>query len=175
MLLNSRRVVVTGLGVISPIGQTPRDFFVSLVAARSGIRRVDAEDCPPGRTIAAGRVEFDTSAFWPPHQLAQFDRATQFALAAARQAIEDGGLVLDEASSFRAGVYWGTGLGGAASIEDSYRNLYAGNGRVRPTSVVLGMNNAAAGQISITYGLRGPLLNVSTACSSSAAAIGEAF
>jgi 3-oxoacyl-[acyl-carrier-protein] synthase II len=72
-------------------------------------------------------------------------------------------------------VYWGTGLGGATSIEEAYRELYAGRGRVRPTSVVLGMNNAAAGQISIANGLRGPILNVSTACSSSAAAIGEAY
>jgi 3-oxoacyl-[acyl-carrier-protein] synthase II len=72
-------------------------------------------------------------------------------------------------------VYWGTGLGGAATIEESYRLLYVGGGRVRPSSVVLGMSNAAAGQISIAHKLRGPVLNMSTACSSSAASIGEAY
>ncbi len=169
------RVVVTGLGAISPIGQSARDFFVALVAARSGIRLVNPADSPPGRMLVAGQIDFDQSALWPPHQAAQFDRATQFALAAARQAMDDASLALGEEASLRAGVYWGTGLGGAASIEGSYRSLFAGNGRVRPTSVVLGMNNAAAGQISIMHGLRGPLLNVSTACSSSASAIGEAF
>ena len=76
----------------------------------------------------------------------------------------------------RAGVYWGTGLGGASTIEESYRRLFMpGDGRVRPASVVLGMNNAAAAHISIAHGLRGPLLNISTACSSSAASIGEAY
>ena len=169
------RVVVTGLGAISPIGQSARDFFVALVAARSGIRLVNPADSPPGRMLVAGQIDFDQSALWPPHQAAQFDRATQFALAATRQAMDDASLALGEEASLRAGVYWGTGLGGAASIEGSYRSLFAGNGRVRPTSVVLGMNNAAAGQISIMHGLRGPLLNVSTACSSSASAIGEAF
>jgi 3-oxoacyl-[acyl-carrier-protein] synthase II len=72
-------------------------------------------------------------------------------------------------------VYWGTGLGGATSIEESYHKLFAGDGRVRPSAVVLGMNNAAAAHISIQHELRGPILNVSTACSSSATAIGEAF
>ena len=70
---------------------------------------------------------------------------------------------------------WGTGLGGASTIEESYRLLYIGGGRVRPSSVVLGMSNAAAGQISIANKLHGPVLNVSTACSSSAASIGEAY
>lgn len=171
----ARRVVITGLGVISPVGQTASEFFVALATGRSGIRLVDPGISPGGRPFVAGQVDFDPSAFWPPHRASQYDRATQFALAAVRQAVEDASLVLGDEESFRAGVYWGTGLGGAESIEESYRNLFAGNGRVRPTSVVLGMNNAAAGQISIVHGLRGPLLNVSTACASSAAAIGEAF
>lgn len=123
----------------------------------------------------AGQIEFDPTPYWPAHQSAQLDRATQFALAATRQAFTDAGLELTEQQSNRAGVFWGTGLGGATSIEDSYRMFFAGNGRVRPTSVVLGMSNAAAGQISIAHALRGPMLNISTACSSSASAIGEGF
>lgn len=169
-----RRVVVTGMGIVSPLGESPEEFFTALVAARSGIRSVPAQIYPGPACLVAGLVDFHSERYWPNHQAAQFDRATQFALVAARQALADSGVQLDDAAKQRAGVYWGTGLGGAGTIEESYRLLYV-NGRVRPTSVVLGMNNAAAGQISILNGLRGPLLNISTACSSSAASIGEAY
>lgn len=170
-----RRVVITGMGVVSPIGQTVEDFFDALAGACSGIRSVPPDVYPGASPLVAGRIDFDTSPHWAPHQLSQLDRATQFALVAARQALTHSALELDVDASHAAGVYWGTGLGGATSIEDSYKELYAGRGRVRPTSVVLAMNNAAAGQVSIANGLRGPVLNVSTACSSSAAAIGEAY
>jgi len=169
------RVVVTGMGVIAPVGQNTCDFFAGLVAARSGIRCVSPETVPLPHSLVAGQIDFDPARYWPAHQSAQFDRATQFALAAAHDAIDDGSLELSDQQRLRAGVYWGTGLGGATSIEDSYRNFFVGNGRVRPTTVVTGMNNAAAGQISIAHGFRGPLLNVSSACSSSASAIGEAY
>jgi 3-oxoacyl-[acyl-carrier-protein] synthase II len=168
------RVVVTGMGVVSPTGQSVRAFFDALVDARSGIRPVPRHIYAGPSALVAGQVDFDAAAHWPPHQAAQLDRATQFALAAAAQAFFDAGLDLADADQPRAGVYWGTGLGGATTIEESYRQVYAGAGRVRPTTVVLGMSNAAAGQISITYGLRGPVLNFSTACSSSATAVGEA-
>lgn len=169
------RVVVTGMGVIAPVGQTTTEFFDCLVAARSGIAPVTADIFPGANSLVAGQVAFDPSSHWPPHRASQFDRATQFALVAAEQAITDASLELDDEASHRAGVYWGTGLGGASTIEESYRRLFTpGDGRVRPTSVVLGMNNAAGAQISIAHGLRGPLLNFSTACSSSASSIGEA-
>jgi 3-oxoacyl-[acyl-carrier-protein] synthase II len=170
-----RRVVVTGMGVVTPIGQTVSEFFDALLEQRSGIRRVPESVYPGPAALVAGLVDFDARAHWPPHQAAQYDRATQFALAASRQALQDAALNADDESSGMTGVYWGTGLGGAGSIEESYRLLHLGGGRVRPSSVVLGMNNAAAGNVSIANGLRGPLLNVSTACSSSAASIGEAY
>ena len=170
-----RRVVVTGLGVLSPIGNTVGEFFDALVHGRSGIRRVPEDLQSAGADLVAGFVGFDAATHWPPHQSAQFDRATQFALVAARQALSDAAFSPSEEDAFNAGVYWGTGLGGAHAIEDSYRQLFAGSGRVRPTAVVLGMNNAAAGQVSIANGLRGPIVNFSTACSSSATSIGEAF
>lgn len=163
------------MGVVAPVGQSATEFFEGLVAGRSGIRSVAPEIVPLPHSLVAGQVDFDASRHWPAYQSAQYDRATQFALAAANQAFGDACLQLTEQQSLRAGVYWGTGLGGATSIEDSYRNFFAGNGRVRPTTVVMGMNNAAAGQISITHRLRGPVLNFSTACSSSASAIGEAY
>ena len=166
---------MTGLGVVSPIGNTVGEFFDALAHGRSGVRRVPPDLREAGSDLVAGLAEFNAAAHWPPHQSAQFDRATQFALVAAKQALTDSGYAPSEEESYRTGVYWGTGLGGAHAIEDSYRQLYIGNGRVRPTTVVLGMNNAAAGQISIANGLRGPIVNFSTACSSSATSVGEAF
>ena len=171
-----RRVVVTGLGVVAPVGQTTTEFFDGLVSARSGIRPVGPEIFNGPQRLVAGQVAFDPSKYWAPHLSAQLDRATQFALVAAGQAIFDASLDLDDGESLRAAVYWGTGLGGATSIEDSYWQLFASEtGRVRPSAVVMGMNNAAAAHISIAHRLRGPLLNISTACSSSTASIGEAY
>jgi 3-oxoacyl-[acyl-carrier-protein] synthase II len=121
-------------------------------------------------------VAFDPGRHWPPHASAHLDRATQFALVAAKEAVADAGLELGEEESFRAGVYWGTGLGGATTVEEGYRTLLTtAKGRLRPSTVVQGMSNAAAAQISIAHGLRGPALNVSTACSSSAMSVGEAY
>jgi 3-oxoacyl-[acyl-carrier-protein] synthase II len=169
------RVVVTGMGVVAPVGQTTSAFFAGLVAAKSGIRRLESASFPGVQSLIAGQVDFDPSPYMPAHQSAQLDRAVQFALVAARQALDEAALDLTDADLFRAGVYWGTGLGGATTTEESYWNLFAGDGRVRPAAVVTGMSNAAAGQISIANGLRGPILNISTACSSSASAIGEAY
>jgi 3-oxoacyl-[acyl-carrier-protein] synthase II len=168
------RVVVTGLGAICPVGHSPSDLFAALVAGRSGISVIDGATSGQA-PLVAGQVVFDPAPHWPPHQTAQYDRVTQFALVSAAQAISDAGLVLSEEESLRAGIYWGTGMGGAGTIEESYRMFYAVPQRLRPTTVVLGMSNAAAAHVSIQNGLRGPLLNVSTACSSSAAALGEAY
>src|SRR5690348_2515332 len=170
-----RRVVVTGIGLMTPLGDSMEEFFAALISARSGIHPVPPNIYSGPACLAAGLIAFDAHRYWPPHQASQFDRATQLALIAARQALDDASLDRADDDTRAAGVYWGTGLGGAATIEESYRLLYLGNGRVRPSSVVLGMNNAAAGQISIVNDLRGPLLNVSTACSSSAMSIGEAY
>lgn len=169
------RVVVAGMGVITAVGQSVSTFFDALAAGRSGISPIPADVYAGPNALVAGQVDFQPGAHWPAHQAAQYDRATQLALVAVRCAIADAGLELTEEESWRAGVYWGTGLGGANTIEESYRQLYKGSGRVRPTTVVLGMNNAAAGNISIAHGLRGPLLNLSTACSSSATSVGEAY
>ena len=170
-----QRVVVTGMGVVTPIGQSLTDFFSSLLQKRSGIRRVPEALYAGPSALVAGLIDFDPSAHWAPHQAAQYDRVSQLALTAVRHAFADASLTTSSEETRHAGVYWGTGLGGAATIEESYRLLHLGGGRVRPSSVVLGMNNAAAGNISIANGLRGPLLNVSTACSSSASSIGEAY
>jgi 3-oxoacyl-[acyl-carrier-protein] synthase II len=170
------RVVVTGLGVVAPVGQSAHEAFTNVVAARSGIALVASATNPAPHSLVAGQVAFDPGRHWPPHASAHLDRATQFALVAAKEAVADAGLELGEEESFRAGVYWGTGLGGATTVEEGYRTLLTtAKGRLRPSTVVQGMSNAAAAQISIAHGLRGPALNVSTACSSSAMSVGEAY
>lgn len=170
-----QRVVVTGMGIVSPIGRSVPEFFAALTEKRSGVRRVPVAIYTGPADLVAAFVDFDPGAYWRAHVASQYDRATQFALVAVHHAFADAALTPNAADSQCTGVYWGTGLGGAATIEESYRMLHLGGGRVRPASVVLGMNNAAAGNISIANGLRGPILNLSTACSSSAASIGEAY
>ncbi|MGH7617855.1 MAG: beta-ketoacyl-[acyl-carrier-protein] synthase family protein [Gemmatimonadaceae bacterium] len=169
------RAVVTGMGVVAATGQTVRDFFDAIVAGRSGITRLSPGVISAENTFVAGQVAFEAPSHWRPSDVNQTDRATQFALVAAKQALDDADLGLSEEEMLRTAVYWGTGLGGATSIEECYRGLFASaRVRVRPAAVVLGMNNAAAAHVSMANGLRGPLLNFSTACSSSAASVGEA-
>jgi 3-oxoacyl-[acyl-carrier-protein] synthase II len=170
------RVVVTGLGAIAPCGKNSDELFDAMISARSGIRPVVLPELPPQHPFVAGQIDCDPWTLWPAHQSSGLDRATQFALVAAQQAVTDAALTLSDEESFRSGVYWGTGLGGATSIEQSYRQLFTtARARLRPSTVVLGMANAAAAHIAMTHQLRGPTLNISTACASSAMSIGEAY
>lgn len=170
-----RKAVITGMGAISPCGQTAAESFASLVAARSGIAPVTTDVFPAPNSLVAGQITFDPAAYPVLRQPAPLDRATQFALVAVEEAMADARIALSDEDQLRAGVYWGTGLGGATSIEEAYRGLFASaRGRVRPATVVLGMSNSSAAHVSMAHGLRGPQLNFSTACSSSAVAIGEA-
>ena len=166
------RVVITGLGVVAPLGDGPDAFFSHLLEGRSGIAALPDE---PGRYVAA-RAQFDADDHFAPSRSAQLDRGTQFALVAASQAIAQAGLRDNGPPTERIGVYWGTGMGGAATVDEGYRRYYgSADGRMRPLTVVMGMNHAPAAQISIEHGLRGPLLTFSSACASSAQAIGEAL
>ena len=163
------------MGVVSPCGQDLDTLFSNLTAARSGVSRIAATDGSADLNVVAAQVSSLQSPRTGDKHFQQLDRATQFALVAADQAMADAALELTDEASLSAGVYWGTGLGGATSIEEGYRAIFATERkRLRPTSVVLGMSNAAAAHVSIAHRLRGPQLNISTACSSSASAIGEA-
>lgn len=172
----ARRVVITGLGVVSPVGSTPGAFFENLMAGRSGIRRLETPFAEKLSIRIAGSVpDFDPNAHFTKMQLSGMERFSQMALVAARQAVADAALVIEEQERQRAGVYMGTGMGGAATLDESYEELLLReNPRVRPFSVLLAMNNAAASHISIAYQLLGANVTYSTACSSSAIAIGEA-
>jgi 3-oxoacyl-[acyl-carrier-protein] synthase II len=171
----SIRVAVTGAGVISPLGASLAEFHRSLAAGRSAIRRLAPELTERTGVQVAAPLDWDPAAHFKENEAANLDRVTQFALAAASQAIADSDLELEQLHP-RVGVSWGTGMGGAHTQEASYQQVYgAGEWRVRPLTVVMGMNNAAGSNVAVRHGLRGPFANFSTACSSSAMALGEAM
>jgi beta-ketoacyl-acyl-carrier-protein synthase II len=171
-----RRVVVTGLGVLSPVGNDPKTFFANLMAGKSGIKRmetdfVDSLDCK----IAAYINDYEPLDHFVKNKAATMDRVTQFAVSASQQAINDAGLNLETEDLERFGVYLGTGMGGAASIEEGYVRLYKEQARrLKPFTVLMAMNNAASAQVALDFGMTGPDLTFCTACSSSTVAIGEA-
>ena len=171
MIRNRRRVVVTGLGVVSPVGTSPDEFFDSLVAGRSGIRRFGDSGQVVG-TVAG----FDPLAHFTKAQLVGVDRVSQLALVAADYALRDAALGKEFLAGAKAGVYFGTSIGGANALEAGYESFLDKNrGRVPPLTVVSAMANATAAHLSIRHGIRGPVLTYSVACASSAVAIGEAF
>lgn len=174
-----RRVVITGAGLVTPLGHDPDSFFDALLAARSGIKLAAAPwaqpDDPP--RIAAP-VEMDLDSHFTKLKRLSLDRVTQLSLIAARQAMAAAGLAegVGEARAAMAGTYWGTGMGGAGTLETTYRDIYETKvRRLKPTTVIMVMTSAATGQIAIEFGLKGPSLTLSSACSSSSVAIGEAW
>ena len=171
-----KRVVVTGLGVISPLGGTVNSFFDSLLACRSGIALLQAPWAQSIRAPIAASVIENIESQFPKPKRASLDRVVQLSLIAARQAMQQAKINLGDAASERAGVYWGTGMGGATTLEQTYVDILVNRtARLRPATVVMAMNNAASGHIGIEFGIRGPSYTFSSACSSSAVAIGEAF
>ena len=167
-----RRVAVTGAGVVSPLGSTLENFHRALCDARPGIRRLPADVAQGSGVQVGAMIDWNPAPLFKEAEAANLDRATQFALAAAEQAISASGIGASE----RTGVYWGTGLGGSHTLEAAYKQVYgAREWRVRPLTVVMAMNNAAGSNVAVRHGLRGPFANFATACSSSAMALGEAM
>src|SRR5436190_22168015 len=168
-----RRVAVTGAGIVSPLGSTLEDFHRALCDARPGVGRLPPELAQNSGVQVGALVDWNPAPLFNETEAANLDRATQFALAAAGQAITMSGL---GTASERVGVYWGTGLGGAHTLENTYKQVYGqGQWRTRPLTVVMGMSNAAGSNVAVRHGLRGPFANFATACSSSAMALGEAM
>ena len=171
-----RRVAVTGLGVVSPVGNGAPTFFNGLVQGHSGVTRLPDEVHPRLRCRVVAPVEFDGAAHFGPARLRMLDRVSQFALVAAGEAMADAGALFEAGDREATGVFVGTGMGGAQTTDDGYKSFYEEHSdRVKPYSVLLAMNNAAAGWIAIDHQLLGPNLTYSSACSSSAVAIGEAW
>jgi 3-oxoacyl-[acyl-carrier-protein] synthase II len=173
--VSGRRVAVTGLGVASPIGISIEEVARSLAEGRSGVQRLVPSWRDRLRSPIGAVTEFDGAAKFDPARIRQLDRVTQLALAAAGQAVADARLELSAEERERCGTFVGTGMGGAETTDTGYRTIYAdASDRVNPYTVLAAMTTAPASWISIEYGLLGPCLTFSTACSSSSVAIGEA-
>jgi 3-oxoacyl-[acyl-carrier-protein] synthase II len=172
-----RKVVVTGLGVISAVGNTVEEFFQNLVAAESGIGYItQIDNAPLTVKIAAEVKQFDPNQYFSPKRQDYLDRFAQFAIVAASQALKDSGFTPSEEEKLRFGVCVGTGMGGAETLDAGFRQLYQKNAqRMHPFTIPKLMHNAAASHISMEFGCKGPSLSFTTACSSAANAIGEAF
>src|SRR3954453_10226914 len=171
-----RRVVVTGLGIVSPIGNSVSEAWAALLAGRTGAARIshfDARDFPV--RFACEVKNFEVSAHLEPKTARRMDRCTHLVIAAARDAERDSGLDVASVGE-RAGTAIGTALGGVASFEQTVLQLASrGPGRVSPFSIVQTLPNLAAGWVSIELGTRGPLLTESTACAAATMAIGDAL
>jgi len=164
------------MGLISPLGNSCEEFFSNLVAGRSGIKRISSDFVDRLSINIAAEADFAAEAYFSKKTARTLDRFSQFAVVAAAQAWLDADMQLPGDEKKRAGVYLGTGMGGARTLEDSYVQLFKQNvKRLDPLTVVMVMNNAAASYISMAHAMKGPCLTFSTACSSSAVAIGEAF
>lgn len=171
-----KRVAITGLGVVSPLGNGAGNFFDRLVQGRSGVTRLPEDFNPRLLSRVVAPVSFDGAAHFGAARLRMLDRVSQFALVAAAEAIADAGALFERDDRDATGVFVGTGMGGAQSTDEGYQTVYQeGSDRVQPYSVLMAMNNAAAAWIGIDHHLLGPNLTYSSACSSSAVAIGEAW
>ena len=173
--LNRRRVVITGLSVVSPLGNTIADLTHNIFSGVSGIKLLDAEFVDKLDCKIAAQAHFDPADHFSKHTYGMLDRTSQMALHTSIEAIKDASLEITDQLKPRMGVYLGTGMGGANSVEEAYIRLYRDNAsRLKPFTVLMGMNNAAAAAIGLEHQLTGPNLTFSTACSSSSVAIGEA-
>ena len=170
------RVAVTGMGVVSPLGNAAAAVFANAQAGRSAIRRLDVPFATRLVAPLVASASFDAAEHFEPPKLRMLDRVSQFALVAASQALGGAHDALSQLDRSRAGVFVGTGMGGSQTSDDGYKTLYGDHSdRIKPFTILMGMHNAPAAWIGIEYDLRGPNLTYSTACSSSAVAIGEAW
>ncbi|MBM4080054.1 MAG: beta-ketoacyl-ACP synthase II [Planctomycetes bacterium] len=175
--MERRRVVITGLGAITALGNKVEDLWASLCAGKSGISEITAWDASQFDCRFGGEVKgFDPTQWIPKKDARRLDRYCQFAIAATAYALEDAKLDARAADPDRVGAIIGSGIGGLSEIEDGCSTLFnRGPSRVSPFLVPKLMVNAAAGQVSILYGLRGPNYAVASACASASHAIGDAF
>jgi len=173
----NNRVVITGIGVISPVGIGKDKYWESVVAGKSGISRITRFDVSDYPTKIAGEVkDFNPTDYIDKKEVKRMDRFTQFAVAAGMMAIEDAGLDLEKEDKDNIGVILGTGIGGTETFEQQHEVLLKkGPNRVSPFFVPMMIGNMGAGQMSIQLGLRGPNATIVNACASGANAIGEAF
>ncbi|OPL08352.1 MAG: beta-ketoacyl-[acyl-carrier-protein] synthase II [delta proteobacterium ML8_F1] len=173
----TRRVVVTGIGVISPIGNDLASFWKALVEGKNGIERITRFDPEDSLVKIAAEVKgFDPLDYMNKKDIKRMDLFTQYGVATARIALKDSGINPQKVDMTRFGVLFGSGVGGIETFENETRKfLEKGSGRVSPFFIPMMIANIASGQISIATGAKGPNATVVTACASSTHAIGDAF
>ena len=176
MFTMNRRVVITGVGVVTPVGNEVEEFWNSLLAGRSGVDKISLFDPSNFSSQIAGEVKnFEPQKYFPPKELRRMERFTQFALYAGKKAWEDAGLN-NKVPPERCGVLVGSGIGALDLVEKQYKVFEEkGPGRISPFLIPLMIANMAAGQLAIYLGLKGPNMCVVTACASGTHSIGEAF
>lgn len=172
-----RRVVVTGLGAVTPLGVEVGSFWDRLTAGESGVRELTSLDTRAYKVRFGAEIpDFDISDYADPREAKRLDRFTQFAVHAGGQAVAHSGIDFDSVDRHKCGVILGSGIGGLGEIEAQIgRMLQKGPDRVSPFTIPKMMVNAAGGNISIAYGLKGPNYAVSTACASATNAMGDAL
>ena len=173
----NRRVVVTGIGLVSALGIGTRETWEALLAGQSGVTRITRFDVSGYATQIAAEVKgFDPLAFIEKKEIKKMDLFIQYAIAAAQFAMDDSGLQITDANAPNIGVYIGSGIGGFITIEREHEALLNGGPRkVSPFFIPSAIINLASGQVSIRFGAKGPNSATCTACSASAHAIGDAY
>lgn len=169
------RVVVTGMGAVTPVGNCVADSWDAVCAGTPGITRISRFDTDGFAAQIAGEVkDFDPRQYVDAREVRRMDRFTQYAVAAGQQAMDDSGLDVDGHNAVRIGVFVGSGIGGIESLESQFAVMAArGPSRLSPFLIPMLLTDTAAGAISIRFGLRGPNLAVVSACATGAHAVGE--
>ncbi len=172
-----KRAVITGMGVLSPVGNDLSEFWNNLIGGKAGIDFVTRFDVSTLPTKVAGEIKnFEATEWIEKKESRRMDRFVQLAIAAGKKAVKDANLNLDQIDKERAGVVLGCGIGGVITFEEQKEVMMnKGPSRVSPFFVPMLISNMAAGHLSITFGLQGPSLTVVTACASATNAIGEAL
>ena len=171
-----KRVVVTGLGCICPVGNNVKDAWQALLAGKSGAAPITAFDASAHKTKFAAEVKgFDPVALFGTRDARKMDRFTQLATAATLEAIAHSGLIIDESNRDRVGILIGSGIGGIITLIEQYEVMkQRGPDRVSPFLIPMMISDGAAGNIAIRVGARGPNMSLATACASGTNALGEA-
>ncbi|HSN19400.1 MAG TPA: beta-ketoacyl-ACP synthase II, partial [Usitatibacter sp.] len=174
--MSKRRVVVTGLGIVSPVGNTVREAWDNLVHGRTGVGPITRFDASALTTRIAAEVKGFKAADWMPlKETRRSDTFIHYGLAASKMALDDAGLAIDDSNAERIGVVVGSGIGGLPMIEENIREMIAkGPRRLSPFFVPGTIINMVAGLISIQYGAKGPNVSMVSACTTSSHCVGEA-
>ncbi len=173
----NRRVVVTGMGAITPIGLSVDEFFASVKEGKTGFAEITHFDASEYKCHIAAEVKnFDVKQYMDPKAAKRMELFSQYAVAAAKEAIEDSGLEMEKEDPYQVGTSIGCGVGSLQGIEREHKRLMErGPARVNPLFVPMVISNMAAGNVSIQFGLKGKSINVVTACATGTNSIGEAF